>query len=83
MWNAEAETRYLGCMKVQPRQLAKVLHTLLQNRVLVPQSLEVEQYRIRARRCIGNGIAFAPGLGEKCVSSFELVHVATSAPCYT
>lgn len=79
MWNAEAETCYLGCMKVQPRQLAKVLHTLLQSRVLVPQSLEVEQYR----RCIGNGIAFAPGLGEKCVSSFELVHEATSAPCYT
>lgn len=42
MWNAEAETCYLGCMKVQPRQLAKVLHTLLQSRVLVPQSLEVE-----------------------------------------
>lgn len=32
------------------------------------------------------GIAFAPGLGKKYVSSFELVELdyeVTSAPCYT
>lgn len=48
MWVAKAETRYLGCMKVQPRQLAKILHALSRSWVLVPQSLEVLQSLSRA-----------------------------------